>query len=68
MSSLEKESEFESIGQCSLKRLSFNSKVLRDKVDDNRQVQKVAIEGLQSNLTIDVEAKEVAIEELKSND
>jgi hypothetical protein len=51
-----------------LKRLSSNSKVLKGKVDDNRQVQKVAIEGLQSNLTIDVEAKEVAIEELKSND
>jgi hypothetical protein len=40
---------------------------LRDKVDANRQVQKITIEGLQSNLTIDVEAKEVAIEELKSN-
>ncbi len=40
---------------------------MRDKVDDNRQVQKVAIEGLESNLTIDVEAKEVAIEELNSN-
>jgi hypothetical protein len=31
----------------------------------NRPLQEITIEGLQSNLTINVKAKEVAIEELK---
>jgi len=38
-------------------------------MDDNRLrlVQKITIEGLQSNLIINVKSKVVAIEELKSN-
>jgi hypothetical protein len=36
-------------------------------MEDNRLVQEIAIEGLQSNLIRNVESKEVPIEELKSN-
>jgi hypothetical protein len=32
--------------QCFLERLIFSSKILRDRINDNRQVPKVAIEGL----------------------
>jgi hypothetical protein len=32
--------------QCFLKRLNFSSKILKNKINDNRQVPKVAIEGL----------------------
>jgi hypothetical protein len=47
---------------------NYSSKALRDGISDNRLLQKVAIEGLQSNLAKDVEVQEVgSIEELKSN-
>jgi len=36
-------------------------------MDDNRLVQEIAIEGLQSNLIRNVESKEIVIEKLKSN-
>ncbi len=36
-------------------------------MEDNRLMQEIAIEGLQSNLIKNVESKEVPIEELKSN-
>jgi hypothetical protein len=32
--------------ECFLERLGFSSKVLKDSVNDNRPMQKVAIEGL----------------------
>jgi hypothetical protein len=43
--------------ECFLERLGFNSKFLKDKVNDNRLVQKVAIEGLRSNSTRNVDCK-----------
>jgi hypothetical protein len=32
--------------ECSLKILGFSSKVLKDRVNDNKPMQKVAIKGL----------------------
>jgi hypothetical protein len=67
MSSLEQETSLKAF-QCCLKWLNSSSKALRDGINDNRLVQEVAIEGLQSNLTRDVKAQEVgSIKELKSN-
>jgi len=45
----------------SKKRLNSSSKVLKDKVHWNKLMHEFAIKGLQSNLTKDVEMKEVAI-------
>ncbi len=48
-----------------LKSLNLISNVLIYRIDDNRPLQEITIEGLQSNLTRNVKAKEVALEELK---
>jgi len=67
MSSLEQETSLKAF-QCFLKWLNYSSKALGDGINDNRLVQEVAIEGLQSYLAKYVEVQEVgSIEELKPN-
>ncbi len=45
MSSLEQETSLKAF-QCFLKWLNYSSKALRVRINDNRLVQEVAIEGL----------------------
>jgi hypothetical protein len=43
--------------KTNLKFLNLSSNVLIDRIDDNRPLQEITIEGLQSNLTRNVKAK-----------